>query len=173
MKPITFTCEETLGILPEDIVRQILDLANWTDFKGYGLVPGISSAEFESCTPDVVGSRIRVTNTDGSSHVEEIVEWHPEYRLRLHMQDFSAPLSGLVTRFVETWEFQRIDSGTRVVRSFELHAKFAFTRPVVWLISILLKRAISRHLMQMRDTNSARQACPNGVWERGDESRTP
>jgi Polyketide cyclase / dehydrase and lipid transport len=158
VNPIRFSCEETLGLLPEDIARQILDLTNWTDFKGYRVLPGIRSAEFEVRTPGVVGSRIRVTNTDGSSHVEEIVEWQPDRRLRLHMQNFSAPLSRLATRFVETWDFQRIDNGTRVIRSFELHAQSTFRRPVVWLISILLKRAISRHLMQMRDTNSARQA---------------
>jgi hypothetical protein len=158
VKPITFSCEETLGLPPGDIARQILELANWTDFKGYGVLPGIKSAEFELRTPGVVGSRIRVTNTDGSSHVEEIIEWQPEHRLRLHMQNFSAPLSSLTTCFVETWRFQRIDNGTRVIRSFELHAKSTLTRPVVWLMSILLKRAISRHLMEMRDTNSARQA---------------
>ena len=47
MKPISFSCEETLGLAPEDIARQILDLANWTDFKGYGVLPGIKTAEFE------------------------------------------------------------------------------------------------------------------------------
>ena len=74
MKPITFTCEETLLLAPEDIARQILDLTKWPDFKGYGPVPGIKVAEFEVQTPGIVGSRIRVTNQDGSSHVEEIVE---------------------------------------------------------------------------------------------------
>jgi hypothetical protein len=32
-----------------------------------------------------------------------------------------------------------------------LHAKSAFTRPFLWLISFLLKRAIARHLRQLRD----------------------
>lgn len=125
MKPITFACEQTLGLAPEAIARQILDVANWTDFKGFGLIPGIKVAEFEVQTPGIVGSRIRVTNTDGSSHVEEIVEWQPDRRLRLHMKDFSAPLSRLATRFEETWEFERVNNGTRIIRSFELHAKSA------------------------------------------------
>lgn len=151
MKPITFTCEETLVVAPEDIARQILDLSNWTNFKGFGVLPGIKAAEFEVRTPGVVGSRIRVTNTDGSSHVEEIVEWQPEHRLRLHVQDFSAPLSRLATGFVETWEFQRLDNTTQVTRSFELHAKSAFARPFLWLVSFLLRRAIARQLRQMRN----------------------
>src|SRR5262245_450971 len=151
MRPIRFSCEETLDLLPADLAGRILDLANWTDFQGFGVLPGIKAAEFEVRMPGVVGSRIRVTNTDGSSHVEEIVEWQPEHRLRLHMANFSAPLSHLATNFEEAWEFQRIDQATRVTRSFELHARSAFARPVLWLISFLLKRAIARHLRQMRD----------------------
>jgi hypothetical protein len=150
MKPITFSCEETLSQAPEQIAGQILDLAKWTEFKGYGVLPGIRSAEFEVQTPGIVGTRIRVTNTDGSSHIEEIVEWEPDRRLRLDMKDFSPPVSRLATGFVETWQFRRIDNGTRVVRSFEMHAKSFLSRPVLWLISFLLKRAIARHLRQMR-----------------------
>jgi hypothetical protein len=150
MRPITFRCTDTLPQAPEDIARQILDLANWTSFTGYGVLPGIKTAEFEVRTPDVVGTRIRVTNTDRSSHVEEIVEWQPDRRVRLDMKDFSRPLSRLASGFVETWEFERLDSGTRVTRSFELHARSAFTRPVLWLISLLLKRAVARHLRQMK-----------------------
>src|SRR5262249_38941925 len=129
MKPIIFSCTETLPLAPDDIARQILDLANWTDFKGYGVLPGIKAAEFEVRTPGVVGTRIRVTNTDGSSHVEEIVEWQPDRRLRLHMQDISAPLSRLTTGFDETWEFEQMESATRVIRSFAIHPKSALSRP--------------------------------------------
>lgn len=77
MKPITFSCKETLDLTPEDIARQILDVTKWLDFKEFGPLPGIRVAEFEVRTPVIVGSRIRVTNPDGSKHVEEIVEWQP------------------------------------------------------------------------------------------------
>ena len=107
MNPITFSCEETLPLAPQEIARQILDLTKWPDFHGFGPLPGIKVAVFEVQTPGIVGSRIRVTNQDGSSHVEEIVEWQPDHRLRLQMKDFSAPLSRLATEFEETWEFQR------------------------------------------------------------------
>lgn len=157
MRPIRFSCEETLQPLPAELAEGILDLANWTSFQGFGFLPGIKSAEFEVRTPGVVGSRIRVTNTDGSRHVEEIVEWNPNHRLRLHMGSFSAPLSHLATSFEEEWEFQRMDQATRVTRSFVLHATSAFTRPFLWLISVLLKRAIARNLRQMRE-----QAQPQG-----------
>src|SRR5438477_12054638 len=123
MKPITFSCAETLPLAPGDIARQILDLAQWTDFKGYGVLPGIKAAEFETRTPGIVGTRIRVTNLDGSSHVEEIVEWQPDQRIQLEMKEFSPPLSRLATGFEETWAFKHTDNGTRVTRSFRLHAK--------------------------------------------------
>jgi Polyketide cyclase / dehydrase and lipid transport len=156
MRPITFTCDERLGTPPEEIAGQILDLTRWPEFRGYGVLPGIEAAEFEARTPEVVGTRIRVTNTDGSSHVEQIIAWEPERRLRLRMGEFSPPLSRLATGFIETWEFERGGEGTRVVRSFELHPKSVATRPVLWLISILLKRAVTRHLHQMREDAARR-----------------
>jgi hypothetical protein len=150
MKPITFSCEQTLALAPEEIARQILDLKKWPDFHGYGPLPGIKVAEFEVRTSEIVGSRIRVTNTDGSKHVEEIVEWQPNHGLGLHMKDFSAPLSRLATGIEETWEFERIGNETKVTRSFQIHAKSVLARPLLWMISFLLKKAIARHLREMR-----------------------
>jgi hypothetical protein len=152
LKPFTFSCEETLGIPPEQFAEQILDICRWSSFQGYGVLPGIKAAEFEIRTAEIVGSKIRVTNTDGSSHIEEIVEWEPDRRIRVHMHEFSLPLSRLATGFEETWEFSRMGRDTRVVRSFELHPKSRITSPLIWLISILLKRAIARHLRQMRES---------------------
>lgn len=146
MNPITFAYHETLGLAPEEIAQQILDVTKWLDFKGYGPIPGISAAELEVRTPEIVGSRIRVTNTDGSKHVEEIVEWQPDCRLQLHMKDFSAPLSRLATQIEETWEFERVGEQTKITRSFQIHAKSALTWPVLWMISFPLKSAIARHL---------------------------
>ena len=150
MKPITFVCKSTLPLSPEDIANQILDVAKWPDFRGYGPIPGIKIAEFEIRTANIVGSRIRVTNLDGSTHAEEIVEWQPDHRLQLHMQDFSPPLSRLATGFVETWEFQRVGSETKISRFFKMNAKSIAAWPVLWLISFVLKRAIDRHLLQIR-----------------------
>ena len=151
MRPIRFSCTDTLALAPADIAGRILDLANWSDFTGYAVLPGIKAAVYEVRTPGVVGSRVRVTNTDGSSHVEEVVEWQPDRSLRLRMDEFSVPLSRLATEFVESWAFERAGTATRVTRSFELHPKSAAARPALWLISLLLRRAIARHLRQMRD----------------------
>jgi hypothetical protein len=150
MKPITFSCEARWNIDPQDIARQILDVSRWREFQGYGVLPGIKNAEFEVETPVVVGSRIRVVSTDGSTHVEEIVEWRPDRRIVMHMKEFSAPMSRFATRIEETRDFERIDGATTVARSFKMYPTSALTRPILWLISILLKRAIARNLRQMR-----------------------
>jgi hypothetical protein len=149
MKPITFACEATLYSAPEEIASQILDLTKWPDFHGHWPIPGIKSAEFEVRMPCVVGTRIRVNNLDGSSHVEEITEWQPDQRVRLEMKEFSPPLSRLASRFEESWEFKCTENSTRVLRSFRLHAKSSLTRPLLWLISFLLRRAIARHLQEI------------------------
>jgi hypothetical protein len=149
MKPISFFRKAAFPLAPEDITRQILDVSHWPNFTGFGLIPRIRTAEFEVRTLCIVGSRIRVTNTDGSSHVEEIAEWQPDHRPRLRMQDFSAPLSRLATVFNETWEFRRTGDAIKVTRSFELHAKSAAAMSLLSLISVFLKRAIARHLRQM------------------------
>ena len=149
MKSITFACRKTLPMEPEAIANLILDLAKWPDFRGYGPIPGIKCAEFQPRTADVVGSRIRVTNLDGSTHVEEVVVWQPNNRLQLLMKDFSLPLSRLATSFVETWEFRRINDKTMALRSFEMNARSTAAWPILWLISFILKRAIDRHLHEL------------------------
>ena len=150
MKPITFSCTGILRISSNEIVQQILNLDNWPDFKVFGVLPGIKEAEFEVKMPEIVGSRIKVIDTDGSSHVEEIVEWQIDRRLRIHMKEFSPPLSRLAIDFEETWDFEPSDSGTKVIRSFKLYTKSAFTRPLLWVVSVFLKKGIARHLEQMR-----------------------
>lgn len=151
MLPVRFVCREMLPEPPEAIAATILDLSQWPRFTGYGPLPGIRSAEFEVRTPEVVGTRIRVISTDGSTHVEEIVEWRPAERIVQRMSGFSPPLSTLATEFVETWEFERGAAGTKVTRTFELHPRSNWVRPAVWLISVLLKHAVKRSLRDMHD----------------------
>jgi len=67
------------------------------------------------------------------------------------MRGFSPPLSRLATGFDETWGFASDGRETRVARSFAIHPRSRLTRPPLWLISLLLRKAIARHLRQMRD----------------------
>ncbi len=151
MTPITFVCHATLRLPSEQIAAQILDLAKWPEFSGFWPLPAIRSAKFETRTPEIVGTRIRVTNTDGSHHVEEIVEWDPQRRVRLRFGEFSSPLSRLATGFDEIWRFERAGDELRVNREFALHPTSLLTRPLLWVIARLLKKAVERHLRQMSE----------------------
>lgn len=160
MQPIRFHCSAALPATPERISALILDVANWPRFQGYGPLPGIRAAEFLVRTPEVVGSRIRVSNTDGSSHVEEIVAWRPDREVQLKFQEFSPPVSRLATHFLETWELQAAGSETLVKRSFELHPRSVLTMPLLWLISWLLQRAIAKNLADIRNLSTDQPPLP-------------
>ena len=178
MTPVTFQCQADLEVSPQTIAAQILEVANWSSFQGYGVLPGVREAVFETRTDAVIGSRIRVVNTDGSTHVEEITVWDPEYRLALRMADFSRPLSGLATHFDELWEFERGATATRVTRTFALHPRSYIGKVALWAISFLLRKAINRQLEHMgsladpefaetRWSNSSRRADSNSPQENG------
>ena len=59
MKPIKFSCKETLDLAPEEIARQILDVTNWLNFKGFGPLPGIRVSVFEVRAPNIVGGGLK------------------------------------------------------------------------------------------------------------------
>jgi hypothetical protein len=126
---------------PEEICAELLDTERWSDFKGYSILPGIEQACFELRTQDVVGSRIRVKNTDGSSHVEEIIEWDVQKKVVLRFQDFSPPLKHLATHFIETWTFSRSDTGTKLSRSMSMYPKGWAGWLMLLPISRLMKKA--------------------------------
>jgi transposase len=77
MRPILFECIEEIPIPATEICVEIATLSRWPEFKGYGFLPGIAAAEYEVQTSNMIATRIRVRNTDGSGHIEEICEWEP------------------------------------------------------------------------------------------------
>lgn len=149
MKTISFECSQFIAETAVDICDQIADLSRWPDFAGYGFLPGIDSATYDPRTPDMRGSRIRVRNTDGSEHVEDILEWVPGQRVVMRLHDFTPPLAHLAGHFMETWGFEPAEGGTVVTRSFELVPKRTATYAPLWLISQAFRRAIARHLADM------------------------
>jgi hypothetical protein len=46
-------------------------------------------------------------------------------------------------------EFAETAGGTEVVWRLEMHPRSAPARPALWVISLLMRRAIARHLAQM------------------------
>lgn len=153
MTPITFSCTAMIARSATDIAHEILDLSRWSEFTGYGFLPGIQSATFETRTEQIVGSRIAVQNSDGSHHIEAITEWRPGEQIEMRLQEFSEPLNRIADHFVETWTFSEDKNGTNVTRSFALYPTSWATRPLLWFISIAFRRAIQHHLKMMASDN--------------------
>ena len=127
MKPVEVKIVGHIQKSSQEICKEILDTERWSEFKGYSILPGIKSAQFEVKTPEVVGSRIKVQNNDGSSHIEEIIEWDVANRIQLKFQEFNSPLKNLATHFIETWEFRKSPtSETEASRTMSMYPKGIF-----------------------------------------------
>lgn len=147
--PIHVRSTRDLRLTPAQVGEAMLQLENWSDFRGYGPLPGIREARFRVRTPEVVGTEIAVTNTDGSSHVELITEWLDTGGIVMRMSEFTVPLSRFATHFIERWVFEPSAAGTHVVRSFELHPRTWWGGLLLRLIAPLMRRAVDRHLRDM------------------------
>lgn len=133
----------------QEICLMILDTERWPEFKGYLFLPGIESAHFEKKTNEIVGSKIKVQNSDGSSHTEEIIEWNDKGRIALRFYDFNSPLKNFSSHFIEVWEFTNTNSGTAVTRKMSMYPKNLLGRLLLVPISFLMKRAFEKNLIQL------------------------
>jgi hypothetical protein len=106
-------------------------------------------AEYETRGETMVGARIQVHDKDGASRVETVEVWEPPERIVLRLHEFTPPLSRLASHFREVWTFAERAGGTEVVRRLEMFPRSALARPALWAISLLMRRAIARHLAQM------------------------
>ena len=146
MHPIEFQCIEIIPATASVICDQIADVARWSEFRGYGPLPGIKSARYDKRTDTMVGSRVLVQNTDGSRHVEEISAWVAGSHIGMRLQEFSPPLSTLATHFTEDWLFQANGPETQVTRTVRMYPRNWLTWPAVWVISLLFRPAIAQNL---------------------------
>lgn len=146
MRPISFQCRKLTTKSPHEIAAEVADTERWSDFQGYAFLPGIEQAQFETRTPDMIGSRVRVRNSDGSQHVEEIIAWDPDHKIAMKFQEFTPPLSRLATHFIEELTFAPEEEATLVTRKFQMYPTNTVARLPLWLISLLFRRAIAAHL---------------------------
>lgn len=148
IKPVEIKIVGHIKKSSSEICKEVLDTERWSEFKGYSILPGIKSACFELKTQEVVGSRIKVQNNDGSSHVEEIIEWDTANKIALRFQEFDSPLKNITTHFIETWEFRGAPNGTEAVRIMTLYPKGVLGRLILIPISKLMKKAFEENLRQ-------------------------
>ena len=155
-RPVCFELRVALAHTPEQIGAAILDTDQWPMFTGWGPLPGIRRAEFDRRTDEIVGTRIRVTNTDGSRHAETITEWDLPRSIALTLDEFSAPLRWLATQFEERWEFEAGSRETQALRRFAMHPRWRLARPALWCIRPMLRAAVRRHMATLAGDTTRR-----------------
>ena len=148
MKPIQIQIYGSTTKSPQEICADLLDTERWSDFGGYSILPGIKHASFETRTPEVTGSKIKVQNTDGSSHTEEILEWDVQKKVVLKFQEFTPPLKNFASHFIETWEFETTATGTLTTRSMVMHPMGVGSWLILLPISKLMKKAFEKNASQ-------------------------
>ena len=142
---ISFTVEVKYFQEPQYIFDSFLQIEKWNDFKGFGIIPGIKTANFIIKTDSIKGTIIWVKNSDGSSHKEEILAFEKDTYLKIKMYDFSRPLSYFASFFIEEWALKKIEDGYKVERSMTLHSKGMISKFILKVISRSLKKAIQVH----------------------------
>lgn len=152
MNPIEFEVEKTIQNSPKEVCKNVLDVETWSSFDGYGLLPGIEKAEFEKRTKEMVGSIIRVKNSDKTEHLEEIMEFETGKKIVMKIYDFPTALSYMATHFVEEWNFEKTGKyETLVMRKFQLFPTSFLTRPLLGQIAGFMERAIAKQLDEMAE----------------------
>ena len=131
---------------PRDVVFDfVASEAGFLSFPGYGPIPGLARVEFEHGSYQQVGSESRVTNTDGSTHREQVVECDRPRRFAVRIHSLSSPFRLLVRELDESWELSTEGTGSRLHRTFG----FTLRSPLVWPLSLPLAqwmfRAAIRH----------------------------
>lgn len=145
----TFSVSASSQLSPDQLVDEIFNVENWSGFTGWGPLPGIARAELLELADAKVGTRFGVTNTDKSTHEETVIEYVPQQRLVMRIDNFSAPLGNLADYFVESWRFEAHASLTEIERTFELVPKNALGGVLLWMIGFGLQKAVQVHTNAM------------------------
>ncbi len=148
-KPKTIQITGTSTLPSEEICELILDVSLWSSFKGCGPLPGIRSAFYDVRFPSIVHSKISVQNTDGSMHIEEIIEWDPQRRIVFLLKDFTSVLKNFATHFVEVWEFERKAEITHIKRTIAMYPSGILGSLLLIPISALMKKALEKNIKEI------------------------
>ena len=132
MSPLQIPTVLQCGWPPERAWTFVCDPEHWSTFVGYGPVPGIVRARLiEGGAIERPGSRIRVDNTDGTTHHEVVVasDVGRHFALRMELGGIAA---WLFASFEEDLRFEADAAGTRIHRTFRLEPTGWATAPLVW-----------------------------------------
>jgi hypothetical protein len=141
----SFQTRTNVATRPGLVFAHVIDLDAWPTFRGFGPVPGIVEAKLVNGATVGPGSRIRVTNTDGSVHHEVIQAFEVGRHLTLQME-LTPPASHVMAGIEERVDVEAHGAGTRITRRFTVRPRWFFMAPFAWVIAHgFLHRAVVRH----------------------------
>jgi Polyketide cyclase / dehydrase and lipid transport len=126
---------------------------NFTSFTGYGPIPGITRARYETPGPPRLGAIRRIEKTDGTEHREEITLFQPPTRHTSRITGLTPPFSWLVREASDDWIFRAEGKALTVVeRTFSFELTTPLAAPVAWLIlQLFMKKAIARDMNHINE----------------------
>jgi hypothetical protein len=141
----SFQTRNDVAIRPGLAFAHIVDLDAWPQFPGFGPVPGIVDAKLVNGATVGPGSRIRVTNTDGSVHHEVMKRFEVGRHVTIEME-LTPPAAYVMAGIDERVDVEAHGAGTRITRRFTVRPRWFFLAPVAWVIAhVFLRRAVGRH----------------------------
>jgi hypothetical protein len=145
---LTLRARHQFDFPPERLFDFTNDAANFVSFVGFGFVPGIRSARYETEEPPRLGSRRRILKTDGTEHLEEIIAFERPVLHGSRISALSPPLSWLVRSGEDTWRFRAEGaSGTAVERTFSFELTSPLAAVVAFpLLHLFMRVAVRRDL---------------------------
>lgn len=144
---LSLTLSRSYPVAPETVFDFTNEASNFTSFVGFGIVPGIREASYETDGGPRLGSRRRVVKTDGTEHLEEIIAFERPWLHVSRIVGLAPPLGWIVQEAEDAWRFAGDNTETRVRRTFSFALRSPLWSAVAFpLMHVFLRVAISRDL---------------------------
>jgi uncharacterized protein YndB with AHSA1/START domain len=135
-----------LPLPPERVFDFLSSEEGFLSFAGAGIVPGLAEVRFDHGGFRVAGSKARVTNTDGSTHREEIRRVDRPHGYAVRIDQLSSPFRFLVRHVDEVWTLTPDGTGTALDRAFVFTLRSRVALPVALPLGhVLFRFAMRRH----------------------------
>ncbi len=119
------------------------DLSTWPLFTGQGPLPGITSAQLDGACG--LGAWVLVRSTDGRQDHAVLEVFEPRRRYVIRME-LTPPVSHRFATIEEDVRLERVEGGTRIVRTSAWVPPGWWRWPLAWSRGALLRpRAVARH----------------------------
>jgi hypothetical protein len=120
------------------------DIRELTTFRGWGPIPGIAEAHWIAGSGDL-GAIRAVTNTDGTTHTEEVIAREELRVLEDRIFDIRSPLARLVRDVRDRFELAADGERTRLSRTMTFDLSSPLWAPAAWALSLAMHAALTRH----------------------------